>query len=434
MFARMIESSSARMKSSASVNLRKSLTCPHCWNAFAPAQIKWVSIDPSLVNDVRLGRDKQQRFIPSRFDVAGNAIDPKGQSCHSLACPNCHLSIPRALLDLPPLFLSILGAPGSGKSYFLSSMIWELRKVLRESFRVAFADADPEANLQLTQYEETQFLTPEPSLPAALRKTEPQGDLYESVSYGDHDIWYPRPFVFTAQPELNHVYAKNRRKLSRAICLYDNAGEHFLPGNNSSTNRATHHLQQSESLLFLFDPTQHPKFRSACAGRSNDPQIRENIWSHPQHQVLAEAGKRIKEAKGLSSTGKLKTPLIVIATKHDAWSSLTGDSLLSSTRVIQPIRTGGMAVLLDAVQQLSTKLRAVLWQHSHEVVSAAESLSEQVFYLPVSLFSRPPVRSPSDGKLMIRPADISPTGVDLPILLALALAVPGLIPTVTRQA
>lgn len=423
-----------RMRKSAPVTLRKILTCPHCWTEFAPAQIKWVASDPGLINDVRLGQDKQQRFIPSRFDVAGNAIDPNGQICHQLACPNCHLSIPRAILDLPPLFLSILGAPGSGKSYFLSSMIWELRKVLRESFRISFADADPEANLQLTQYEETLFLNPEPTLPAALRKTETQGDLYESVSYGDHDVWYPRPFVFTAQPESDHVYARNQRKLSRAICLYDNAGEHFLPGNQSTTNRATHHLQHSEALLFLFDPTQHPRFRSACAGRSSDPQIQENIWSHPQHQVLAEAGKRIKESKGLSSTTKLKTPLIVIATKHDAWSSLTGDTLISSSRVVQSLRTGGKCLLLDAIQENSAKLRSILWQHSHEIVSAAESLSEQVYYLPVSLFRRPPVRSPGDGKLMIRPADISPTGVDLPILLALSLAVPGLIPTVSRPA
>lgn len=421
------------MKNLPPVALRKALTCPHCWTEFAPAQIKWVAGDPGLINDVRLGQDKQQRFVPSRFDVAGNAIDVNGGVCHQIACPHCHLTIPRVLLDLSPLFLSILGAPGSGKSYFLSCMIWQLRKILREAFRISFADADPEANLQLTQYEETLFLNPDPMLPAALRKTETQGDLYQSVSYGDHDIWYPRPFVFTAQPETDHVYAKNKRKLSRAICLYDNAGEHFLPGNQSTTNRATHHLQHSEALLFLFDPTQHPKFRSACAGSSNDPQIQENLWSHPQHQILAEAGKRIKESRGLPSTKKLQTPLIVIATKHDAWKSLTGDSLLSSSKVMQSIRGGGHCLLLDAIQQHSKKLRSVLWEHSHEIVSAAEALSEQVFFLPVSLFRRPPMKSPDDGKLMIRPSDISPTGVDLPILLALALAVPGLVPTVDRQ-
>lgn len=420
------------MKKVSPVRLRKSLTCPHCWTEFTPNQVKWVAGDPGLLGDARLG-DKQQRFVPSRFDVQGNAIDVNGGKCTQIACPNCHLVIPRVLLDLPPVFLSILGAPGSGKSYFLSCMIWQMRRILREMFRVSFVDADPEANQQLTRYEEVLFLNPEPELPTALEKTETQGALYQSVRYGEHVVWYPRPFVFSARPDPDHVYAKSGTKLARAFCLYDNAGEHFLPGGDqSTTQRATQHLQFSQALIFLFDPTQHPSFRQACMDFSSDPQIQDNIRSHPQHQVLAEAGKRIKDAMGLPD-GKLKTPLIVIATKHDAWKSMTGDSLLSVSKMIQPVKGGGHCLLLGAIRQFSDKLRKILSKNSPEVVNAAEGISEQVYYLPISLFRNPPVKDAKSNKLMVRPVDISSEGAELAALLALALAVPGLIPSINKS-
>ncbi len=67
----------------------------------------------------------------------------------SLACPKCHLPIPRAMLEMESLFISILGAPASGKSYFLTAMTWQLRQILPLNFKIAFTDADPESNRAL---------------------------------------------------------------------------------------------------------------------------------------------------------------------------------------------------------------------------------------------------------------------------------------------
>lgn len=418
---------------STSLILRKAIKCPHCWSEFQPARTKWVAVDPGLTGDTRLG-NRQQRFLPARFDVSGNAIDVHGGICREIACPHCHLTIPRPLLELPPLVLSILGAPGSGKSFLLACMIWQLRKILRAQFLISFTDADPEANLMLTEYEKTLFLSPDPERPATLQKTQQDGHLYQSVSYGDHDKWYPRPFVFCLHPEAKHPLSRVGRKSARALCLYDNAGEHFLPGGESPTSRATQHLKLSEALLFLFDPTQHPRFRSACEKTSDDPQIREKMWSHPQHQVVAEAAKRIRESAGLSSGQKLDRPVIVVLTKHDAWKSLTSDMEIDSSYLVQPIRGGGAGLYMEGVERLSSMVRDVVWEHAPEIVNAAESLSDRVYFIPVSLFRRPPETS-SDGQrsLLIRPSDIVPCGVEIPMLIALNQTVPGLIPTLSRK-
>ncbi|MEO1961781.1 MAG: hypothetical protein ABGW82_12575, partial [Paracoccus sp. (in: a-proteobacteria)] len=62
------------------------------------------------------------RFSPERFDIKCGAIDPRGYPSTDVACPKCHLAIARPLIEIPPFFLSIFGAPSSGKSYFLAAM------------------------------------------------------------------------------------------------------------------------------------------------------------------------------------------------------------------------------------------------------------------------------------------------------------------------
>src|SRR5215203_4780290 len=100
----------------AGAKLLSQVTCPHCWEHFLPEQVLWVSEHVELLGDAMLGADHQRRFLPSRFTVEGNALDPAGVACTSLACPRCHLSIPRVILEVDPLFVSVLGAPSSGKS------------------------------------------------------------------------------------------------------------------------------------------------------------------------------------------------------------------------------------------------------------------------------------------------------------------------------
>src|SRR5205823_14427851 len=128
--------------------------------AFAPEEILWITAHADLLGDQRLGPDQQQRFLPTRFNLDGNALDAKGFVCHLLACPKCHLPVPRVLLEIEPYFVSILGSPACGKSYFLTAMTWEMRRLLPLHFALSFTDADPVSNRQLNAYEEALFLNP----------------------------------------------------------------------------------------------------------------------------------------------------------------------------------------------------------------------------------------------------------------------------------
>lgn len=149
----------------------------------------WIATDhPNLFGDPRLGDQQTMRFLPSRFTFDGEAVDPEGQKTTRLACPACHLEIARPLYQIAPVFFSILGAPASGKSYFLASMSWQLRQLFPGRFSITMTDTDPVANARLHEYEEQQFLNPDPNALVSIAKTQLDGDLYDRVNMGTHVV------------------------------------------------------------------------------------------------------------------------------------------------------------------------------------------------------------------------------------------------------
>ena len=179
------------------------------------------------------------------------------------------------------------------------------------------------------------------------------------------------------------------------------------------------HLALSKALLFLFDPTQHAKFRKACQGQSEDPQLGDHGWSHQQHQVLSEVAARIRTHTGWPQDEKYDVPLIIVVTKFDAWCSLMGVSKLRLRELIRPVGENLSALHIDGIQSASAKVRKVLRQYSPEIVSAAEGFSRDVIYIPVSALGNSPEIDPETGRLGIRPADVEPMWAEVPLLYAL---------------
>ncbi len=413
------------------MRLQSRVTCPHCWHLFAPEDVLWIAQHPDLLGDARLGPEQPQRFLPSRFTVDGNAIDPRGMTCHDLACPRCHLLVPRAMLEMQPFFVSILGTPACGKSYFLTSMTWQLRRHLPKYFCMALGDADPAMNRSLTEYEELQFLNADPDKLVAIRKTELQGELYNSVLFGDQSVSYARPFIFSLTPLDDHPNFGSGDRLARALCLYDNAGEHFLPGADTATSPVTRHLALSAVLFYLFDPTQDPRFREACRGRTHDPQMLDRARTNRQEVVLAEAANRIRRYVGLEQSGKHSRPLVVVVTKYDAWCSLLNNEQLRYPCVVSKSQHLA-AIDLESIEGVSNRVRQVLWQYSPELVAAAEGFAQSVTYIPVSAIGRNPEVDPQTGLLGVRPRDIRPVWADVPLLYAMCCWMSGVIPYFKR--
>lgn len=389
------------------------VTCPHCWNKCRPQELLWIAQHEDLLGDPVLGPEKHQRFLPTRFNVEGQALDARGTVCTMLACPRCHLNVPRALLESELLFVSLVGGPGSGKSYFLTSMAWELRRILPSRFAVAFSDADLAGNRALNEHEDMLFLADDPNTPVAIQKTELQGEGYDQISIGTQAVSLPRPLLFHVRPAPAHPMANIAAQSSRVICLYDNAGEHFQPGMDTTASPVTQHLAESRVLMFVFDPTQDPRFRERCKGVSDDPQLSRSR-SQRQETLLNEMAQRIRRFANLPEREKTTRPLMVLVSKSDTWEKLINIDLQS-----EPVISRGQGAAMADIGRMdntSAAVRQMLAKWLPELVSAAEDFSEHVVYIPVSALGHSPEVIANTQALGIRPSYIQPHWVTAPLL------------------
>lgn len=406
--------------------LLKEVVCPHCWTAFAPEDVLWVAEELSLVGDDRLGDTERVRFLPTEYDEYGAPLDAKGYPCRDMACPKCHLKIPAPALDSPPLFMSIVGAPACGKSYYLASSTWSLRRLLPANFLVNFTDADPGMNHRLQEYESLQFLNEGKGL-VKIEKTEEQGDLYDAIRIDGQTIVLPQPFVFLASAAANHPAADDPNSYSRMVCLYDNAGESYLPSNDLSSSPVTRHLAQSRCVFFLFDPTQDQRFRKEVVRRGGDAAAIEG--SSPeigratlrQETVLAETIRRIRSLRHMTTNDRYENLFIVVVSKADVWAPLDPElkRLLSKDPISRTATSDAYGLRSDKIERASAVTRNLLAALTPEFVSAVENFAQDVLYVPVSATGVAPSFDDGSNTSGFRVEDMRPMWSAAPMLYAL---------------
>ena len=358
------------------------IQCPYCWHRFKIEDILFISNHPELMGDPVLGPDEPQRFLPSRFTAEGLALDAMGVVCPDVACPRCHMRIPASYLDHKPLFMSVVGAPASGKSYFLASANWSLRTTLPRVFRVSFTDVDAVTNQWLNDYEEKLFFQPDVSGHQTIAKTELTApSLYRQVSLNGMNVVLPLPGLFS----LDFDRGKSPVVGQKSLVLYDNAGEHFLAGTDSAATPVTKHLLHAEGIIFLFDPTEDPRFRQIL-NRGERHGVQPGR-SQRQDILLVEMMGRIRKHLGMASGVKLKRPLVLGVSKAD----LLGDVLPLDENpwILQPDGHPAM-VNLDEIHRMSQVTRELMDRYAPEIVATVETLAENVIYIPNSALGHNP--------------------------------------------
>ncbi len=366
-------------------------TCPVCWFRFDRGDSMNIATHASLRGDSILGEEHMQRFLASRFNDRGQALDAMGLVAPEIACPHCRRKLPPNFLDQPHHIFSIVGAPSSGKSYYLSVLIKKLQDVSFKDFGVTFRDAAPSENAVLNDMRNHLFSAGTPE-EAYLAKTDLEGALYETLPRQGRQVRLPKPFVF-------RMTDKERSEDGFSIVFYDNAGEHFEPGRNSADSPGAQHIAVASGIFFLFDPLYNPDFRRKLAG-STDPQL-EQRRSDQQDILLAESETRIKEILGLSAAERIATPLCVIAGKSDAWIHLLGDKpLLPSVVKV----AGGSRVSIKNIEANSDRVRNLLLEVCPSIVANAEAISSEVRYFAASPLGHPPIQfEDAQGQLRIGP-------------------------------
>jgi hypothetical protein len=401
-------------------SLVSSINCPHCWTEFQPAQVRFIAEHEAARGDSVLGDAEPMRFLPSRFDARARAIDPFGAPCTRMACARCHLELPPALVEIPQTIVSVVGAPGCGKSIMLASASIALRSGLVVG-GMHYLDADASLNDLTIELESTLFRSTTPDTPAMIAKTDLSGRLYRSFK-SEEGVWMaPKPQLFEIA----------RGDARRMLCLYDNAGEHFLPGRESPQQPVTRHLGASRALLFVVDPTQDERVAVRLGGRDAVAALG-GAGSAEQRQdlILTEAVNRVRRLRGLSSRDPLPFRIVLALAKADIWASTAPSELAEAFEA----REAGRRMAVPERGTLATVHAAAvrfLEECMPEFLATARAVDPKFRVVPFSGLGRSPSRDASGSGLSIRPRDVRPIWPAAPLVVALSEAEPGMFPEFT---
>ena len=382
----------------ASPNLEGEHECPCCLGRFDTGDIMHIAVGNALRGDPILGEDAQQRFLATRFNNSGHALDAMGYPCLEKACPHCRRKLPGCFLDMPHHIISLVGDQSAGKSYFLSVMIKLLAAALPRDFHVVFRDSDPSGNAPLNDLRMSLFSARTPE-EAILGKTVFEGAMYDHLPRQGRMVAMPRPFIYKLEPEDKVVEPC-------ALIFYDNAGEHFQPGVNIVEKPGAQHVASAAGIVYLFDPFNSPEFRRSLL-HTNDPQMENQVLDR-QDTILAEMGARIQAIRNLRSGEPITTPVAFVVGKCDAWLQLLNG---------KPLRDPSPHGRLNkaAIEENSNQVRALMHELCPAVVANAEALSTNVMYFAASSFGHTPVKI-GPRKYAPDPRRFQPVHVEVPLL------------------
>ena len=390
-------------------------TCPACWLKFDRGDVLHISVHAALKGDPVLGEEEMLRFSATRFSDSGKALDAMGLPVNDMSCPHCRRKLPPSFLDLPQHIFSIVGAPSSGKSYYLAVLVKMLQTSLYKNFNTSFFDADPSENIRLTEMKNKLF-SASSSAEASIAKTDLEGDMYLEIPRMGRLVRMPKPFVFNVAPT-------ERQEETVSVVYYDNAGEHFEPTRNSAESPGAQHIASASAIFFIFDPTYNLEFRRRLVGHP-DPQITDQRFDQ-QDTLLAETNARVKNLLAIDFKQKITTPLAVIVNKMDVWQDLVG----GRDKFQNPVAPGKLD--LSALDANSAIARNLLLDVAPQIVANAEAISSNVRYFPVSSFGCSPERVGQDkaGRPIFspNPEKLNPVLIEVPTLWVLSLIEPSLV-------
>ncbi len=378
--------------------------CPFCRTVSDIDDVLAIATSPLQLGDPVLGENEQKRFLPVNFTSNGLAIDPDGGQCTDVACPYCHMRLPRQLLEIPQVVMSVVGAAGAGKSVFLASSIWQCRAKLGELFGLNFMDLDPEANRWINAYEEKLFFQEDDTSLQQIEKTDlNSADVCRQAYLGGDNVLLPLPSFFSLKSETGDP---------ACLTVYDSAGEHFRAGADTASSLVTLNMLGADVLFFLYDPSADPRFNAKIDRGSGTAKN----YAQRQDSLLAEMAARIKRHLG-NVEGGLDKPLIFGVSKAD----LLHRFLPLDANPYRALENGMTALDLDVVADVSAQTEKFLKMCVPEVVASAHNIANEVIFMPLSALGHNPMR---EG---VRPCDIKPVWAEVPIVFTLARR--GFVPT-----
>lgn len=220
-----------------------------------------------------------------------------GRFLSDFECPVCGRSVPISTLDCEPVFFSIIGARGSGKSHYIAQIVKTLRRVSRGKFEFLPADKFTQ-EIYHQKYESDLFEKLRP-LPATNRWINAQE--------------IPRPLIYT-------LSFKNFFRTKKCmLVIYDAAGEDLQNADVNMLRNGYPYIGQSSGIILLVDPLSMPMIRNS--------QLMEEYFNRVGNELLSSysAGQILKKIRTILGSKCKTIPLAITFSKIDAVRKFFGE-------------------------------------------------------------------------------------------------------------
>jgi hypothetical protein len=115
-----------------------------------------------------------------------------------------------------------------------------------------------------------------------------------------------------------------------------------------------------------------------------------------------------------------------VVTKWDSWKNLLPE-ITNEPPFYEIPGQPVQSINLDRIRLVSDAVGNLLQQFCPEIVAAAQGFARELTFVPVSATGRGPEVDPATGSLGIRPRNIEPYWVEVPLLFALSQWARGLV-------
>jgi len=413
------------------------IKCPCCWKRFHLSQTKWIAEHHELKDDYFIDDEgdkiEQKRFHPERFTTDCRAIDDKNMPCQrDFACPHCHMEMPDRYFDCEPMYVTLVGTKGSGKTFFLTALHHRLQQnPFEEDYELEgvsyIAGLYASKNIDLETNVKRLFRSTAPVDTFVTLDGTTVGNHAKKVSFpnadSDRESYVALPFT--------HVLESEGKK--HALCLYDCQGTLFTKrgGIEEADSIFMQAILNSDVLFFLYDPTQNENCVMEYTekygrhiyrdGKINVKELlgMEKAILNPEsdideqsHLVFGAMANYIRNfaQDRLDQNDRYARHICIIVTKCDAW-----EKCLRETQ-------GHLRELPkdDVIVAVSKEVENWIKRHDPAFTTAVRSFASHYTYIPVSAAGRQVTKdAEGDEGYDIGVEPLNPRWVDVPFLCAL---------------
>ncbi len=282
----------------------KSIICPYCFQRFPAGKVQWrcnsyfckqqdkLEDDPAFFKYHQSVKLQQPHILGGRIKVKNGfaQCDKCNEVTNIRICPECHSALPDTKENI---IISIVGAPGAGKSYYVGTLLRQLRTHIH-TFGCSFK--------YTTKNDEKLYMS-------KFKANFDKGMKLEKTQQPtDEDN-----FLSANTPLLCDLRDKNGA--DRTFTFFDAAGENF--DDVAIMDAVAKYIQHSTAILLLLDPLQIETVRNTLKTENAKADVREGETILSYDDILNNLISVIRSQKRMAKKTIIDIPLAIAFSKWD---------------------------------------------------------------------------------------------------------------------